>query len=79
MHLIKEDSQRTVTPPLTRPYSNISFVTRRSSSQDCSSPEEIAGYRMDANVQEEKLSWVKRLVSGSDSKRVPLDLHTKWY
>ena len=57
MHFIEEDSQRTVTPPLTRPYRNISFVTRRSSSQDCSFPdEEIAGYRMDANVQEEKLS-----------------------
>ena len=56
MHFIEEDSQRTVTPPLTRPYSNISFVTRRSSRQDCSFPEEIAGYRMEANVQEEKLS-----------------------
>ena len=56
MYHIKEDSQQTVTPPLTRPYSNISFVARRSNSQDCSVPVEMAGYRMDANVQEEKLS-----------------------
>ena len=56
MYHIKEDSQKTVTPPLTRPYSNISFVARRSNSQDCSSPVEMAAYRMDANVQEEKLS-----------------------
>jgi len=51
MHLIKEDSQRTVTLPLTRPYSNISFVAQRSSNQDCSSPVDIAGYPMYAHVQ----------------------------
>ena len=37
MYHIKEDSQKTVTPPLTCPYINISFVARRSNSQDCSS------------------------------------------
>lgn len=51
MHHIKEDSHRTVAPPFTRPHSNISFVARRSNSQDCSSPVDMAGYRMDANVQ----------------------------